>query len=290
MSRPLRIEFPNALYHITSRGNERRNIFRDDSDKKNFLRILHEVNKKYNWLCHAYCLMTNHYHLVIETPDANLSKGMRQLNGVYTQTFNRKYERVGHIFQGRYKGIIVQKETNFLCVCRYVVLNPVRAKIVDLPEEWGWSSYNATANLEKPHPCLCIDGLLLCFSSQKSEAHQKYREYIIAGIREESIWKDLKAQFILGNDDFVKKLYTKINFNDKKIEEINRQQRFLYKPTLVEIFNVTLNNSKTRNEKIIEAVIKHGYTQKEVSEYLGMHYSNVSKIIISGLENSRFKT
>ena len=137
MARPLRIEYDGALYHITSRGNERKAIFRDDEDRVGFLEALQKVNERFNWICHAYCLMNNHYHLVVETPDGNLSKGMRQLNGVYTQYFNRKHHRVGHIFQGRYKSILIEKESYLLEVSRYVVLNPVRAKAVKKPEDWN---------------------------------------------------------------------------------------------------------------------------------------------------------
>jgi len=128
MSRPLRIEFDGAFYHITSRGNARKQIFADDDDRKIFLDILDKVNDKYNFLCHAYCLMDNHYHLLVETPDGNLSNGMRQLNGVYIQRYNRRNKKDGHVFQGRYKAILIQKETHFLEVCRYIVLNPVRAR------------------------------------------------------------------------------------------------------------------------------------------------------------------
>ena len=114
MSRPLRLEFAGALYHVTSRGDRREDIYESDSDRQLFLKVLCEVCERYNWVCHAYCLMSNHYHLLIETPDANLSKGMRQLNGVYTQAFNRANDRVGHVFQGRYKGILVEKQSYLL--------------------------------------------------------------------------------------------------------------------------------------------------------------------------------
>ena len=123
MARPLRIEYPGAVYHVTSRGNEKKPVFRDDIDRENFLNTLQHVNKRYNWICHAYCLMTNHYHLLIETPDGNLALGMRQLNGVYTQLFNKRHGRTGHLFQGRYKAILIQKDSHLLEVCRYVVLN-----------------------------------------------------------------------------------------------------------------------------------------------------------------------
>ncbi len=127
MARPLHIEYPGAVYHITNRGNDKKAVFKDDQDRETFLKILAFVNKRYHWLCHAYCLMDNHYHLMIETPDGNLSLGMRQLNGVYTQARNKRYNKTGHLFQGRYKSILIQKDSHLLEVCRYVVLNPVKA-------------------------------------------------------------------------------------------------------------------------------------------------------------------
>ncbi len=167
MARPLRIEFPGAVYHITSRGNERKAIFRDDLDRKMFLDTLKDVTLRYNWLCHAYCLMENHYHLLIDTPDGNLSIGMRQLNGIYTQRFNKRHGRVGHLFQGRFKAVLVQKDSHLLEACRYVVLNPVRAERVQRPEEWVWSSYGATGGRMKPHPCLVTDWVLGQFGSKR---------------------------------------------------------------------------------------------------------------------------
>ena len=143
MARPLRIEYDGVLYHITSRGTSAA-ILRDDTDRELFLATLSHVADRFHWICHAYYLMDNHYHPVIETPDENLSKGMRQLNGVYTQTLNRRHHRIGHLFQGRFRGILVQKESHSLEDCRYVVLNPVRAKAVGHPRLWAWSSYRAT--------------------------------------------------------------------------------------------------------------------------------------------------
>ncbi len=122
MARPLRLEFTGALYHITSRGDRHEDIYEDDADRKAFTSVLGNVCKTYNWVCHAYCLMSNHYHLLIETPDANLSRGMRQLNGVYTQTFNRAHGQAGHVFQGRYKAVLVEKDSYLLELSRYIVL------------------------------------------------------------------------------------------------------------------------------------------------------------------------
>src|SRR3989339_2274853 len=176
MARPLRVEFDGATYHVTSRGNAREDIFDDDGDRKAFLECLGKVVDRFNWLCHAYCLMDNHYHLVIETPEANLSKGMRQLNGVYTQSFNKRNQRVGHVFQGKYKAIVIEKEGYLLQVSRYVVLNPVRAKIVESPAEWKWSSYRGTAGIGKPHTVLTIDWILKQFDTHREKARKNYKD------------------------------------------------------------------------------------------------------------------
>ncbi len=169
MARPLRIEFAGALYHITSRGDRQEAIYEDDEDRKAFLSVLAEVVARYNWICHAFCLMTNHYHLVIETVDGNLSQGMRQLNGVYTQTSNRRHRRVGHLFQGRFKGILVDKEAYLLELSRYVVLNPVRAGMVESPEQWPWSSYRAMARKAATPKWLAVDGLLSQFGEEQEK-------------------------------------------------------------------------------------------------------------------------
>jgi len=134
MARPLRLEFAGALYHVTSRGNRREEIYLDDQDRRRFLTLLAEVCERFNWRVHAYCLMSNHYHLLIETPDANLSRCMRQVNGVHTQAANRRHGQVGHVFQGRFKALLVQKESYLLELARYVILNPVRAGMVARPE------------------------------------------------------------------------------------------------------------------------------------------------------------
>ena len=147
MARPLRIEFPGALYHVTARGNARAPIFLEDADRQLLLATLGDAHERHGWLCHAYCLMPNHYHLLLGTPEANLSQGMRQLNGLYTQRFNRRHDRVGHVFQGRFKGILVERGAHLLELARYIVLNPVRAGIVACAEAYRWSSLRATQDL-----------------------------------------------------------------------------------------------------------------------------------------------
>ncbi len=170
MARPLRIEYPGAVYHVTSRGNAREPIFADDADRRILLQTLEDVICRYNWICHAYCLMGNHYHLKLETVDPNLSLGMRQLNGVYTQRFNRHHQRVGHVFQGRYKAILVEKNEHLLELCRYIVLNPVRACLVDIPEKWPWSSYLATSSAVKAPEILTVDWVLAQFGKTRPQS------------------------------------------------------------------------------------------------------------------------
>ena len=193
MARPLRLEFAGALYHITSRGNERKAIYIEDSDFELFLSLLDSVCAPYNWVVHAYCLMTNHYHLLLETPDANLSKGMRQLNGTYTQAFNRKHQRVGHLFQGRYKGILVDKDAYLLELSRYIVLNPVRARMVSTPDYWPWSSwYSVMGNTLSPE-WLATDTLLGMFAKQRKTARKKYADFVQQG-NGIALWDNLTNQ------------------------------------------------------------------------------------------------
>ena len=168
MTRPLRLAFPGAIYHVTSRGNARAAIYTDDADRMTFLALLTQVVHRYHWLCHAYCLMDNHYHLLIETPEGNVSQGMRQVNGLYTQDFNRRHGHVGHVFQGRYKAIIVERDSYLLVLCRYIVLNPVRAGMVRTAQEYRWSSYRATAGFDEGMTGLCTNWLLAQFGGERA--------------------------------------------------------------------------------------------------------------------------
>ena len=277
MARPLRIEYDGALYHITSRGNARKPISKDDEDRTIFMEILQKVNKRYNWLCHAYCLMNNHYHIVIETPDGNLSQGMRQLNGVYTQQFNKRHHRVGHIFQGRYKAILIDKESHLLEVCRYVVLNPVRAKAVRRPEGWKWSSYRATAGMEPSPLCLTRKWILRQFGTKKGFAEKKYKEFVEAGIGEEPIWRKVRGQILLGEERFVEKFIPYVKGHED-IKEIPKSQRYIGRPSLAHLFEGKAGKDKgSRDRQIVKAVEKYGYSQKEVADCLEMHYSTISR-------------
>lgn len=276
MARPLRVQFNGALYHVTSRGNAREDIFDDDADRHAFLGCLGKVVTRFHWFCHAYCLMNNHYHLVLETPDANLSKGMRQLNGIYTQRSNRRHRTVGHLFQGRYKAILIQKESHLLEVCRYVVLNPVRAKAVERVEQWKWSSYRATAGLAKSPPWLAVDWVLRQFGQRRPQATSHYRRFVGEGMGRPSIWAGVHAQVLLGEEDFVEKLKGYVK-GYEEMAEIPRRQRYVGRPQLQQLFDGKLTKAK-RNAVIGQAVHRYGYSQREVADWLGLHYATVSRL------------
>lgn len=205
MARPLRLEFPGALYHLTARGNARQKIFLDEEDRHRFLDLLGKEVTQQGWFCYAYCLMDNHYHLLIETPEPNLVAGMRRLNGVYTQAFNRRHRRVGHLFQGRYKAILVDRDAYFLELCRYIVLNPLRAKAVKRQEQWPWSSYAATAGRIASPSWLTIKPVLALFVN-----HAAYERYIAQGIGQASPWMQLRGQIYLGEENFLKRMQQRL--------------------------------------------------------------------------------
>jgi putative transposase len=286
MARPLRIEYDGALYHLTSRGNERKAIFKDDGDRELFLTTLWQVSERFHWLCHAYCLMDNHYHLVIETPDGNLSKGMRQLNGVYTQAFNRRHHRVGHLFQGRFKGILVQKESHYLEVCRYVVLNPVRARAVKHPRDWAWSSYRATGGLAPVPRCLTVEEILSHFGQRRGPAQAKYREYVREGIGNATIWEDLEAQSLLGLEGFADALRGHVT-GKERVREIPKGQRLIGRASLKKLFAEAGKGKAVRDRMISKAVNEHGYSQMEVARHLKLHYSTISRLIKSVNQEQR---
>ncbi len=285
-----RIEYDGALYHITTRGNARKSIFAGDEDRLIFLDILTKVNEKYNFFCHAYCLMNNHYHLLIETPDGNLSKGMRQLNGNYTQRYNRRNKKIGHVFQGRYKAILIEKVNHFLEVCRYVVLNPVRARAVTSPEEWKWSSCKATDGLGKPHSCLLTDCILEQFGWKRRNAEKGYKDFVRSGIGEKTLWEKVKGQSILGSVDFVDRLIEYVK-ESKDITEIPRNQRYVGRPSLSDLFKKRMLEEKQKgNRRIVEAVYKYGYSQREVADHIGVHYTTISRLLNKVVETSTIKT
>ncbi len=217
MARPLRICFPGALYHVTARGNERRPIVVDDEDRQRFVRTLASMVEEHEVVCHAWVLMTNHYHLVIETPRANVSQAVKHLNTLYSQAYNRRHDRVGHLFQGRFSGILVDKETYLLEVCRYVVLNPVRAGLAPSAADWPWSSYGATSALVPCPPWLTVDWLLGHFGTRRAIAASAYQRFVAEGlVRDRSLWSEMRGRAVLGSEAFVTDIRTRVGAVDDR--------------------------------------------------------------------------
>ena len=201
MARPLRLQFSGALYHVTARGNARQKIYLDKEDRHRFLELLGREIEQQRWICYAYCLMDNHYHLLIETPEPNLVAGMQRLSGIYTQAFNRRHRRVGHLFQGRYKAILVDKDAYLLELCRYIVLNPIRAKAVKRVQQWLWSSYASTVGSEPAPSWLAAKTVRGLFANRAA-----YERFVAEGIGIDSPWTQLRAQMYLGGEAFLKRL------------------------------------------------------------------------------------
>ena len=267
MARPLRIEYPGAFYHISSRGNNKQNIFLDDADRKSFLEVLSKVIEDREWICYAFCLMNNHYHLSIETKKANLSRGMQQLDSVYARRFNKRHERVGHLFQARFHATLIEKEGYLLEVLRYIVLNPVKAGLCKDPASYEWSSYLDVVGKRKPFDFLDTDCVLSFFSNPDREPVSEYEGFIRSGL-ESATGIKLYENDVLGSREFL-----------DKIESLTKTTEVIKRPCISEIFEDTGLNKKMRNERIIEAYSNHGYGIKEIADYLGLHRATIHRIL-----------
>ena len=280
------------MYHVTSRGDRREDIYHDDADRQAWLGVLAQVCKRFNWTVHAYCLMSNHYHLLVETPDANLSAGMRQLNGVYTQLTNRAHGRVGHVFQGRFKAIVVDKDNYLLELARYVVLNPVRAGMVQDPGQWPWSSYSAmlAPGWMPGADWLATDKLLAYFapdqqSLDREQAQQRYISHVREGIGLPSVWDDLSGQVYLGDEKFVNKMGAMAEQSPQGARagrsrlEIPHAQR---RPVRLPLEAYAAQHPDNRNAAIQAAFATGNYTMAQLAEHFGLHYTSVSRIVKMG--------
>jgi REP element-mobilizing transposase RayT len=274
MARALRLEFPGALYHVTSRGNRREAIFEDDADYQTFLNLFGQVCEHMNWRCYAYCLMTNHYHLAIETAEGNLSSGMRQLNGVYTQRYNRRHHRIGHLLQGRYKAIVVDKDSYLLELARYVVLNPVRANMFAHPGQWIWSSYGAMTRHKSIPGWLAREQLLSMFDINEAAACKRYIRFVGAGKNVPDIWRNLRHRLFLGDRWFVESVIEKCTLASDLSEVPRLERRSLAKP-----LNYYDSHYNDRHEAMRAAYNTGQYTLAEIARHFGVHYSTVSRAV-----------
>ena len=274
MARALRILFSGAIYHVTSRGNAKQDVYIDDNDRTLFLDILDKCVKRYGFIIHAFCLMDNHYHLLIETPDGNLSDGMRHINQVYTQKFNWRHNRVGHLFQGRFKAAMIEQDSHLLEVIRYVVNNPVRAGYVESPSDYHWSSYRQTAGMSRGFGWLTTSWVLEQFSGTKGQKQNQYAQFV-----NEDMEGKMKDEFAIGGKSFAQ-ILSEYAWESDPIEAIPQKQRAVGRPPLKAIFG-EVKDKHVRNERIVEAHIDFGYSEREIAWHLNMHRSSISRIVLA---------
>ena len=284
MARPLRIEYEGAFYHVMNRGLERREILQEERDYEKFLELLEDTHQQYHFKVHSYCLMPNHYHLYLETPQGDLSRGMRHIDGIYTQVFNKRRRRVGPLFQGRYKAIVVEKESYSLEISRYIHLNPVKAKMVERPEQWKWSSYRMFLGKEKKREFLETDWLLGQFAKKGMRARGLFHQFTLEGLKES--WEPGKEKqgCVLGGMDFCN--WVRHEFLEEKEDgEIPELRQWQKKASLEEIEEVIskLSETETRIKKKLRiyAMRKYGgLSLKEIGEKMGgVSYSGVSRVV-----------
>jgi len=275
MPRIARIQFPGAFYHVLSRGIERRSIYRSVRDRQRFLEILQEAQERYQIKVYGYCLMSNHYHLLLETPEGNLSRVMKYVNGSYATYFNAKWKRVGHIFSYRYKSIVVEEDRYLMILSRYIHLNPTRAKMVEMPGDYRWSSYREYLNLRKSK-WLDTDWVLQIFSSKsKLEAMQRYKQFVEQGMdgKVQDPFKRSIRGSILGSDEFVER----ITGGNQEWNDIKREN-VIEKPTINEIEKCveSLDTLDAKNKRKIAVYLYRQYTD-ETYEAIGEKLGGISR-------------
>jgi len=310
MARPLRIEYPGAYYHVTSRGNERKAIFREVSDRKKFLEILSSSIEQFNVRLHAYVLMDNHYHLLVETPVGNLSRAIRHLNGVYTQYVNRRYRRVGHLFQGRYKAILIDKDSYLIELSRYIHLNPWRVRNgAREPQRYAWSSLRAYTGREKAPEWLETEVVLGSFGQKVGKARRAYGEFVREGMekREKSPWEEVRWQSLLGSISFVEEIEDRF-LRDREIglteikglrESRKRVNAERIVAVVCEYYRIKPGDLSKRSHEYTEArevasylMRRHGLMRLvEIGEQVGSHYSTVGNVIrkVAGSKDRRLR-
>jgi len=283
MARPLRIEFAGAFYHITARGNERKDIFKSNRDRSQFLSYLESATERYDAVIHTYCLMTNHYHLLLETPSGNLSQIMRHINGAYTTYFNTKRKRFGHLFQGRYKGILVEADEYAKELSRYIHLNPIRAGIARSPGEYRWSSYRSYIGKEKPADWLARARVLGYFGKKDLEAQRGYRDFVEEALKRDypDPLREVIGAAILGSVGFVERIRDTYLKNRKSGRDIPSLRALTTGPSMEEIERGVDRVFGT--DPVLARKIKlhlcHTYTAhplKEIGERFGIKESGVS--------------
>lgn len=274
MARPPRLQILDGIYHLTARGNERAAIFRDDADRSDFLELVADVRERYHWRIFSYCLMSNHYHLLAQTPEPNLARGMRQLNGVYAQSFNRRHGRVGHLLQGRYSARLVQADEHLLATARYIVRNPVRAGLCRHPREWRWSSQRATLGLE-PRWFLDTEALLSYYAPMREVAREYYRTHTEQEGDERST-----HPLVEGDESFIAAALERL----QPAPGIPRRYLQAPRPALPTLL------ATSEADAAIASAYEHGYSLRQIARHLGINASTVSRRLKRQRARSRTAT
>ena len=286
MSRPLRIEFPGAVYHVTSRGDRREPIYRNDADRALQLEVLAQAVDRFDATVLAWCQMGNRYHLVLHTRQPNLSRFMRHLNGVYTQAFNRRHGLVGHLLQGRFKAILVDRDAYLLALCRYVERNPVAAGLVDSPVDWAWSSCRAHLGLVPTPAWLDSDGLHahligrpLANRRDRQRAVARYRDLVsTAQAADAHFWQDAPhGQIYLGDEQFAHDMQARAEPRRLQARTIPRAQRT--RPTACDWPECLARCGGDRARALHWGYTAGGMTMTELSRQTGISLSHVSRLI-----------
>lgn len=282
MGRPLRIEYPGAYYHVTARGNERKDVFKSQKDREQFLQYLESAVTRYDAVIHAYCLMSNHYHLLLETPAGNLSKIMQHINGAYTNYYNAKRKRSGHLFQGRYKAIVVEADEYAQQLSRYIHLNPVRVGLSARPEEYRWSSYPEYIGMRKQPEWLETSAILGYFGAA-DQRHGNYRKFVedLLGSDYESPLSGVVAATVLGSEQFVCAITERHLDGKQHDRDLPSARKLITKPTVQAILEaVSTISPSARAVKSAGLYLCHHYSGaglKEIGEQFGIKESAVSQ-------------
>jgi len=268
MTRPLRLEFPGSLWHVTSRGNEQRLIVVDDADRRLLLDLFGEAVDRFAWIVHQYVLMSNHFHLVFQLRENTLSRGMHWLNSRYAQAFNRRHARVGHLFQGRFHARLVEKEAYLLEVLRYVALNPVRAGMVRLPEQYPWSGHRALAGLAQAPAWHAVDHTLRLFAPDPDEARAFYTRFVDDGIAlQRCPWRDVVGQIYLGTPAWAEEVQRRVH-EQPRSDDHPLAQRELLASTMSQVIASVAAGLAT-NENLIR--FGRGGEARMLAAWLGCH-------------------
>ena len=292
MARPLRIEYEGAFYHVTTRGNEQKKIFFSNSDYEKFKHYLKESQEKYGYLLHCFVLMTNHYHLLIETPKPNLNRVMHYINSSYTNYINIKRGRSGHLFRGRYKALLIDRDNYLVELSRYIHLNPVRAEIVEKPEDYSYSSYRNYIHKELKDIVYC-DLILEMISRNKGMAIKRYKDFVegVIGIKLKNPLQQVYGGMILGGKRFIKEALNKLNEDDLSREDVSHRRALKTVYSAEEVIEkicvgfdlreseILDNKQKTYRDIAIYLMKKStGLTNRQIGQLFGnLSYSGVAK-------------